>query len=40
MNIPGFSKKPDKGIYTTPNDKRPVRLIEVSENVWHVVYAD
>jgi hypothetical protein len=41
MNIPGFgSRKAGRAIYSTPDDRRPVRLLRLRENVWQVVYAD
>ncbi len=40
MNILGFGKKRRIAICSTPDDKRPVKLLKVSENVWQVVYAD
>ncbi len=41
MNILRFgARKPVKAVYSTPDDNRPVKLIQVSKNVWHVIYAD
>ena len=41
MSILGFgSRKAGRGIYSTPDDRRPVKLLEIRQNVWHVVYAD
>ena len=34
------SRKTNGGIYSTPDDKRPVKFLELRENVWQVVYAD
>ena len=41
MNIFGLgTQKKSKEIYSTPDDKRPVRLVQINGHMWHVVYAD
>jgi hypothetical protein len=27
-------------VYSTPDDGRPVKLLEIRQNVWQIVYAD
>jgi hypothetical protein len=34
-----FGAKPRQS-YSTPDDKRPVKFVRESRNVWRVVYAD
>jgi hypothetical protein len=36
----GRTARKSTTIYSTPDDRRPVKLLKVSENVWQVVYAD
>jgi hypothetical protein len=40
MNIIGPGKRNSKEIYSTPDDKRPVKWVPDGYNSWKVVYAD
>ena len=41
MNMIGFGGTTKKTVvYSQPNDKRPVKLVDDGYNSWRVVYAD